>query len=213
MAKGVVSFRGLYFRIRDLRIFAKGEPLYEGRVEYSARRVDGYRRLEEFRLPNYKVKVVRKADGNWKKETLAAAAPQPAADVDDATRQDLKALEGTWVAVSYEKAGGPVVATADDKPAPADVQKMELVIKADTLTSTTNAEVGSSGTFKLDATARPKTIDLRFGHGEQDKDSKETTTLTLLGIYELNGDELKMCFQERSGRRTSPSREESAIVK
>jgi len=168
-------------------------------VEYSARRVDGSWRLEEFRLPSYKVKVVRKADGNWKKETLAAAARQPAADMDDATRQDLKALEGTWVALSYEKAGGPVVATADDTPAPADAQKMQLVIKANTFTSKTNAEVGSSGTFTLDATARPKTIDLRivFEHGEEDKDKKEARTLTLLGIYELNGNELKMCFQDK----------------
>jgi RNA polymerase sigma factor (sigma-70 family) len=69
VAKGVVSFRGLYFRVRDLRdLLNKGDPIYEGRVEYTARRIDGNWRLEEFRLPNYKLKVVRKADGNWKKE-------------------------------------------------------------------------------------------------------------------------------------------------
>jgi RNA polymerase sigma factor (sigma-70 family) len=200
VATGTVSFRGLYFRVRDLRdLFAKGEPLYEGRVGYTARRVEDCWRIEEFRLPNYKLKVVRKSDGNWKKDSLVASAEPPADAADDATEKDRKALQGTWVAVSYEKAGGPAVATADKQATDAE-KNLQLVIKGDAFTSSSGPDAGEglAGSFKLDATQSPKTIDLRaevkIVNGQQ---GKETTTLKLLGIYQLNGDELKICLQEK----------------
>jgi RNA polymerase sigma factor (sigma-70 family) len=200
VAKGAVSFRGLYFRVRDLRdLLSKGEPMYEGRVEYTARRVDDGWRIEEFRLPNYKVKVVRKADGNWKKEKLVTSVEQPAADpLDEATKKDLKALQGTWQVVSLEKAGGPTVADADNKEATDDAKNGQLVIKGDTFTfrSGPAGDMGLTGRFKLDASGSPKTIDLR-AELELEKGSKDAKALTLLGIYQLNGDELKMCLQEK----------------
>jgi RNA polymerase sigma factor (sigma-70 family) len=73
VAKGAVTFRGLYFRVRDIRdLLSKGEPIYEGCVEYTAHRIDGKWRVDEFRLPNYKIKVVRNAEGKWKREAMAA---------------------------------------------------------------------------------------------------------------------------------------------
>jgi len=46
-----------------------------------------------------------------------------------------------------------------------------------------------SGAFKVDATKKPKTMDMTPSEGRY-KDK------TLLGIYELDGDTLKICFAE-----------------
>jgi hypothetical protein len=48
----------------------KAEGVYEGKVEFSAKHVDGKWRIEEFRLPTDKVGVRREADGKWKKIKL-----------------------------------------------------------------------------------------------------------------------------------------------
>lgn len=53
-ATGVVSF--------------KTERLYEGKIEYTARKKDGKWRIEEFRLPEYKVTLALGADGKWVKK-------------------------------------------------------------------------------------------------------------------------------------------------
>ncbi len=55
-AKGTVSFR------------AAG--LYQGKVEYRASRDEKGWRVEEFRLPGYKIKVTRKGADPWKRGTL-----------------------------------------------------------------------------------------------------------------------------------------------
>jgi hypothetical protein len=51
-ATGTVSFRA--------------EGLYQGKVEFTARRTNGDWRIEEFRLPGYELRVERGADGKWK---------------------------------------------------------------------------------------------------------------------------------------------------
>jgi RNA polymerase sigma factor (sigma-70 family) len=62
-ATGVVSFRA--------------DKVYEGRVEYTARRTKaGGWRVEEFRMPAHKFRVTLQEDGNWKYFELAAADPK-----------------------------------------------------------------------------------------------------------------------------------------
>jgi hypothetical protein len=53
-ATGVVSF--------------KVEKVYEGKVEYTARKKDGKWRIEEFRLPEFKTTLALGADGKWVKK-------------------------------------------------------------------------------------------------------------------------------------------------
>src|SRR5712692_1020082 len=48
-------------------------------------------------------------------------------------------------------------------------------------------EMEESGTFKFDATKTPKTMEIKIGDGPN-KDK------TLLAIYELSGDTLKVCY-------------------
>jgi hypothetical protein len=46
----------------------KVEKLYEGKIDYTARKNDGKWRIEEFRLPDYKVTLALGADGKWVKK-------------------------------------------------------------------------------------------------------------------------------------------------
>lgn len=47
----------------------KAEKLYEGKVEYTARKGDKGWRIEEFRLPAHGITVTRQASGLWKKNS------------------------------------------------------------------------------------------------------------------------------------------------
>lgn len=59
-ATGTVSFRN--------------DKLYEGTIEYTARRLkEGGWRVEEFRMPAYKIRVTLQADGTWKPMDIVSA--------------------------------------------------------------------------------------------------------------------------------------------
>jgi uncharacterized protein (TIGR03067 family) len=107
--------------------------------------------------------------------TLSIAADNPK---DDAAKKDLEKLKGTWVATSYVK---------DTKPAPeADLKMMKLVIAGDQVSFTKGKDLRKS-TYKLDPTQKPKAVDIVMIDGP-DKGN------TLQGIYEISGDELKICL-------------------
>jgi uncharacterized protein (TIGR03067 family) len=106
---------------------------------------------------------------------------------DDAAKKDAEQLQGTWEATAYETAGTP--ATADE------VKAFKMRVEGDQLTVTTAAGP-TKAKFRLDASASPKAIDLVIADG----DAKGKT---LLGIYEVKGDEFKLCLREvpdRGGR-------------
>jgi uncharacterized protein (TIGR03067 family) len=95
-----------------------------------------------------------------------------------ATLAELKKFEGTWKFVSVEVEGDevPEERFADDR----------LVIKGRQFRSSAGGKT-NHGVFKIDPTAKPKTIDLTFTDGPG-KDQ------TQKGIYELEGDTQKICF-------------------
>lgn len=93
---------------------------------------------------------------------------------------DSKKLQGTWKMVSGEK---------DGKEIPEDVIKSaRLVIKGDKHYVKVGEEL-FVGTHKLDATTKPKSIDAMDTEGPG-------KGKTMLGIYEIKGDEFKVCFGE-----------------
>jgi len=100
-----------------------------------------------------------------------------AADKDDA-KKELEKLAGTWNAVSIER---------DGKAMPADK------VKGSTLTITGDkyvikiGDMSIEGVYKLDSSKKPKAIDATRSNGD-DKGK------TLVGIFSLEGDDLKMCF-------------------
>ncbi|HMC89453.1 MAG TPA: TIGR03067 domain-containing protein [Gemmataceae bacterium] len=100
------------------------------------------------------------------------------ASKEDETRKDLEKIQGDWAEVSYVVDG---VKVPDD-----EAQALFRSIKDDKYTIFQFKKVIGKGTFKLDATKKPRTIDAETTVGGR--------KLTLLGIYELDGDTLKICF-------------------
>jgi len=99
----------------------------------------------------------------------------------DDTKKDQEKLQGTWSVVSGERDGQPNDSIKNDK----------LVISGDKIT--VKKAAGSEETpvtFTLDATKKPKQMDVK------------AEGMTLLAIYELDGDNLKLCFARGAERPT-----------
>ncbi len=97
---------------------------------------------------------------------------------DDAAK-DLKKMQGDWVVVSMEADGMRI---PDD-----DAQALFRNVKDDKYTVFRYRKVAGKGTIKLDATKKPRAIDAI-------PDSAAAKGKAILGIYEFDGDKLKLCF-------------------
>ncbi|HZT79683.1 MAG TPA: TIGR03067 domain-containing protein [Gemmataceae bacterium] len=117
---------------------------------------------------------------------LAVGFTTPAAgQKDDAAAKEAKKFQGTWVFVSMER---------DGKQQPKGDEVMTVTIQGDKFTVKRGDKFFHSGTQKLYPARKPKAIDARITEGE----GKGTT---MLGIYELDGDTLKVCFDEEGKAR------------
>ncbi len=113
--------------------------------------------------------------------TLTAADPK-----DDPAKKELEKMQGTWMYESVEM---------DGKAMPADeLKKMRITFAGDKFTVKSGDKAAEAGTQKLDPTKKPKTVDATVTEGE----GKGTT---MLGIYELEGDTLKACFDPTGKKR------------
>src|SRR5262249_23849090 len=97
------------------------------------------------------------------------------ATADDA-KDDLKALQGTWDLVYFERDGKEVKLRNGTK---AIITGHKSVIKV-------GDKVIAAGTFKLDPSKKPKAVDMTYTEGP-DKGK------TFKGIYQLDGDKVKFC--------------------
>jgi uncharacterized protein (TIGR03067 family) len=92
--------------------------------------------------------------------------------------KDEDAIQGTWLASTAEFAGQKF---------PDEVRKsIKLVIKDGKYTVTVGNQP-DKGTSKLDPSAKPKTMDVTGTDGPN-------KGKTMLAIYELNGDTLRVCY-------------------
>jgi uncharacterized protein (TIGR03067 family) len=104
-------------------------------------------------------------------------------DLKDAIKKEYDKFEGTWKMESF---------MMDGKPSPSkDFADFKMTLKGDTFT-TEGAEGKSSGTYKIDPTKKPKTLDITFSTGANDG-------VTMLGVYELDGDTYKVCLPTAPG--------------
>jgi uncharacterized protein (TIGR03067 family) len=93
------------------------------------------------------------------------------------TESDLDAIQGTWQFTYLEEGGDPVPAEL--------VEQLQHVFDGESLTMIVG-EKEKLATYKLDPTSSPKSIDIiREGNTEQ-------------GIYELQGDTLRLCLANDS---------------
>jgi uncharacterized protein (TIGR03067 family) len=93
-------------------------------------------------------------------------------------QDDAKKMEGTWA---------PVTAEASGKEFPEEIRKtIKLVLTGGKYVVTVGKET-DEGTCKVDSTKKPKTLDITGVKGpNQGK--------TILAIYELTGDTLRVCY-------------------
>jgi uncharacterized protein (TIGR03067 family) len=101
-----------------------------------------------------------------------------AADDKDDAKKEIDRFQGTWKFESVEMGG--------EKVPPDAFKDASLTIEGNKFTMK-EGEMVSHGTFKVDVGKKPKTIDGTFTDGE-------LKGKTLLGIYELDGDTYKACF-------------------
>ena len=99
-------------------------------------------------------------------------------DPKDAVKKEYDKFEGTWKMESF---------TVDGKPTPIETfAEFRMTLKGEKFT-TDSAEGRTNGTYKVDPSKSPKTIDIRFTGGQLDGHS-------MLGVYELDGDTYKVCL-------------------
>jgi uncharacterized protein (TIGR03067 family) len=116
----------------------------------------------------------------------AAAIPLARAADDDAVKKDLAQLQGEWTMVS---------GSADGQSMPDDTRKqMKRVCKGDEITVTMGGQIFLKAKIAIDPSKKPKTIDYDMTDGFS-KGKKQ------LGIYELNGDTFKACFNSPGSER------------
>lgn len=116
---------------------------------------------------------------------IALFASVSADDKSDAAKKDSDKLQGTWTFVSMER-GGEKVPQGDTGPV--------ITFDGDKFAVKAGEQVLQAGTQTLDPTQKPKTVDSKVTEGE----GKGTT---MLGIYEIDGDNLKACFDTEGKKR------------
>ena len=107
------------------------------------------------------------------------------------------AVQGTWVVASINGESGP-----------AGAQEMTLTFTGDKYEQSLGGSVNERGTFKVDASKKPMTIDLAIGEGSDAGKSQ-------LGIVEVSGDTMKLHLDSPgAGQRPTDfaSKESSFIV-
>jgi uncharacterized protein (TIGR03067 family) len=104
----------------------------------------------------------------------------------EAGDSDLKKIQGTWQFVSHEMKG--------KKTPPEQVAKLKITFTGDKWSVTEDGKVVQTGTQKLDPTKKPSHVDAVVIDGG-------VKGVTMLGIYEIKGDTLKVCFDPEGKER------------
>jgi uncharacterized protein (TIGR03067 family) len=111
---------------------------------------------------------------------MAADGPGPG----DPSKGDLDKLRGKWLTVSLVNDGKTLL---DEKAPPKEGPATKLVYDGNMWTIKVGDKAVASGVFKIDATKKPKEIDILDESGVKNDKTK-------LGIYELDGDTYKYCL-------------------
>lgn len=126
-----------------------------------------------------------------------------AADKADKPAKDQDQIQGTWETTAVEFNG---------KDLAADGLKLKFTFKGATASVDGSEQIQkdyAKFTFKLDPSTSPKSIDLIVSDGDKKDEAIEA-------IYELKGDELKLCakvgVKERPAKFASPEGDQIALI-
>src|SRR2546423_13056847 len=100
--------------------------------------------------------------------------------------KELKKFQGTWTFASVETGGREIPA--------AEFQGITVTFEGDKYTVKKGDEVIQAATQKLDPSKSPKTLDVTVAEGLN-------KGAGMLGIYEISGDTLKVCFDPEGKKR------------
>jgi uncharacterized protein (TIGR03067 family) len=119
---------------------------------------------------------------------VVAASGGTGARADDkaAVEKELKKFQGTWTFESVETGGKEIQAT--------EFKGMTVTFEGDKFTVKKGDEVIQAATQKLDPSRSPKTLDVTVTEGLN-------KGAVMLGIYEISGDTLKVCFDPEGKKR------------
>ena len=110
---------------------------------------------------------------------LIAVGSSASALAAEPTRKDIDAMQGTWAIVSFTADGSQIAAET--------INSWRRIVDGDRVTWKQGEEILVELTIKFDPTAKPMTLDSTIAAGENKGQ-------TMLAIYELDGDEFRMCF-------------------
>jgi uncharacterized protein (TIGR03067 family) len=122
-----------------------------------------------------------------------------AAERADSVKEELKRLQGTWTPVSGSYSGKKLSAAAVQ-------QEARLVIQGGRFTLQRPKDEAWKGTVTVNPAKKPKTLDLKITEGEDKGETFE-------GIYELQGDTLKVCYNTALGLGDRPTSFDSGLSK
>jgi uncharacterized protein (TIGR03067 family) len=100
-------------------------------------------------------------------------------DAKSDNKKDMEKMQGEWTMASGERNGQAI---PDEF-----LQSLKRTIKGDQYTVKQGDDVINGGSYTIDATKSPKTIDLKVTEGQ-------AAGQTMHGIYELQGDTMKICY-------------------
>jgi uncharacterized protein (TIGR03067 family) len=103
---------------------------------------------------------------------------------DDPSKGDLDRLRGTWLTVSLVNNGKTL---ADEKTPPREGPATKLAYEGNRWMIKVGDRTVASGILTIDATKRPKEIDILDESGTRNEKTK-------LGIYEVDGDTYRYCL-------------------
>jgi uncharacterized protein (TIGR03067 family) len=116
----------------------------------------------------------------------ASGGPGARADAKTDVEKELKMFEGTWTFELVQAAGKEIPA--------AEFKGMTVTFTGDKFTVKKGDEVIQAATQKLDPSKSPKTLDVTVAEGLN-------KGAVMLGIYEISGDTLKVCFDPEGKKR------------
>jgi uncharacterized protein (TIGR03067 family) len=108
--------------------------------------------------------------------------------------KELKKFQGTWTFESVETGGKEIPA--------AEFKGITVTLDGDKYSVKKGDEVVEAGTQKLDPSRSPKTLDVMVTEGSN-------KGAVILGIYEISGDTLKVCFDPEGKKRPTQFKTES----